>query len=525
MPLISDLHNGLNTHALHSWSTVRDFFNPSNNMPSFKSALVSGLSAQTVLDGTSPNKPSILDTHASASCPNAQLSCHNTTMVDNLCCFNAPGGSLLQTQFWDTHPATGPEDSWTIHGLWPDNCDGTYDANCDDRRAYRNITAILREAGATDTLDAMQTYWKDYNGDDETFWQHEWSKHGTCISTLAPSCYKSYNPTEEVPDFFNRTVSLFSSLPSYDWLSDAGIVPSTSKTYTAAEIQAALSLNHEGHQVRLGCRSGQLNEIWYFFNVRGSLQTGDFVPASPDKNAHSCPSTGIRYLPKNHGNGDGGGGHTPTTTTTATAAPTSTLPPFTAKGFLDVIPTNSNGRVNGCLISGGKWYTTGTCATYTAYNTSCPNDTDIIKTTRRTSQSDNEDHDNDENNCFTFHTSRGFCAFSSSDTTTTSSSGALTCTRTMSEPAIFAQEAGTGKLVYQGIGVFGADAVPEGIQKGDIFSEREGHEVGVEIVWRGAGELTGGNGEVDVQSGTGGLKDVWVLWALVVVVGVVVGVV
>lgn len=54
----------------------------------------------------------------SESCPNAQLSCHNTTVVENLCCFNAPGGQILQTQFWDTQPVTGPVDSWTLHGLW-----------------------------------------------------------------------------------------------------------------------------------------------------------------------------------------------------------------------------------------------------------------------------------------------------------------------------------------------------------------------------------------------------------------------
>ena len=58
------------------------------------------------------------DGSASEVCNNPQLSCHNTTAVDNLCCFNAPGGSLLQTQFWDTNPASGPSDSWTIHGLW-----------------------------------------------------------------------------------------------------------------------------------------------------------------------------------------------------------------------------------------------------------------------------------------------------------------------------------------------------------------------------------------------------------------------
>jgi ribonuclease T2 len=39
-------------------------------------------------------------------------------VVENLCCFNAPGGQLLQTQFWDTNPPTGPNDSWTLHGLW-----------------------------------------------------------------------------------------------------------------------------------------------------------------------------------------------------------------------------------------------------------------------------------------------------------------------------------------------------------------------------------------------------------------------
>ena len=55
------------------------------------------------------------------TCPSdVPLSCHNSTAVpdSSLCCFSAPGGVLLQTQFWDAKPATGPDDSWTIHGLW-----------------------------------------------------------------------------------------------------------------------------------------------------------------------------------------------------------------------------------------------------------------------------------------------------------------------------------------------------------------------------------------------------------------------
>lgn len=51
-------------------------------------------------------------------CSNPGLSCHNTAPVQDTCCFNYPGGQLLQTQFWDTNPPTGPVDSWTIHGLW-----------------------------------------------------------------------------------------------------------------------------------------------------------------------------------------------------------------------------------------------------------------------------------------------------------------------------------------------------------------------------------------------------------------------
>jgi len=41
------------------------------------------------------------------TCSNPQLSCQNSTVVSDTCCFNAPGGQLVQTQFWDTSPSTG----------------------------------------------------------------------------------------------------------------------------------------------------------------------------------------------------------------------------------------------------------------------------------------------------------------------------------------------------------------------------------------------------------------------------------
>lgn len=97
----------------------------------------------------------------------------------------------------------------------PDHCDGTYDANCDASRAYTNISSIISAAGQTDLLTYMNTYWKDYQGNDESFWEHEWGKHGTCISTLNPSCYTNYVPQEEVVAYFQKTVDLFKTLNSY----------------------------------------------------------------------------------------------------------------------------------------------------------------------------------------------------------------------------------------------------------------------------------------------------------------------
>ncbi|KAJ6622914.1 ribonuclease T2-like protein [Mycena sp. CBHHK59/15] len=83
--------------------------------------------------------------HLSSTCPATSVpSCTNTTAVSNLCCFEAPGGLLLQTQ-----------------------------------------------------------YWVDIDGKDETFWEHEWKTHGTCYSTLKPKCLPTGSPkgAETLPTY------------------------------------------------------------------------------------------------------------------------------------------------------------------------------------------------------------------------------------------------------------------------------------------------------------------------------------
>lgn len=299
---------------------------------------------------------------AVSSCPNAQLSCHNSSTVADTCCFNYPGGQFLQTQFWDTNPPNGPRDSWTMHGLWPDHCDGGFDQFCDDTRSYNNITEVLISLGATDLLAYMNTYWRADRGSDEHLWSHEWNKHGTCISTLERRCYDhdKYKPAEEVHDYFSSAVKLFKDLDTYKTLAAAGVLPSSSQTYTLAELRNPLRVK-QGVPVTLRCHGNVLNEIWYHFDVLGSVRTGKFVPASPDGGKTNCPRLGVRYLPK-------GSDSRPTSTVTKTGTtvpiePTSTAPatPFRGKGNLKVVV---DGNEEGCLISNGMWYTSGTCAGY-----------------------------------------------------------------------------------------------------------------------------------------------------------------
>ncbi|KDQ08403.1 hypothetical protein BOTBODRAFT_37976 [Botryobasidium botryosum FD-172 SS1] len=225
------------------------------------------------------------------------ISCTNTTTVSNLCCFEYPGGLLMQTQFWDTSPATGPEDSWTIHGLWPDKCNGSYDSNCDPSRAYKDIASILTNAGETDLLEYMNQYWLDISGDNSDLWVHEWAKHGTCLSTLRPSCLgrtESYG--EDAVSYFRRVVSLFQNLPTYDWLSAAGITPSPHKTYTYEQLASAIQ-DAWGFLPALDCRSHRLNGVSYYHHLRGSVIDGQFVPIDAPSRG-SCPSKGIIYSPK-----------------------------------------------------------------------------------------------------------------------------------------------------------------------------------------------------------------------------------
>jgi len=144
----------------------------------------------------------------------------------------------------------------------------------------------------------MKTYWLSNTNDPTGLWKHEWDHHGTCLSTLKRDCLPTDDDgTDTGPVYyFDTVVSLFKSLPTYQSLADAGILPSKSKTHTLAELQEAIQSSF-GHTVAFDCKRSTVFQVYYYFNLKGSAIDGTFVPIDAPRPG-SCPRSGIQYHPK-----------------------------------------------------------------------------------------------------------------------------------------------------------------------------------------------------------------------------------
>lgn len=117
------------------------------------------------------------------------------------------------------------------------------------------------------------------------------------------------------------TVELFKTLPTFEWLAAAGIIPSKTATWSRNEIVGALKAAY-GFTVGLECQSNTLKQVFYYHHVsvchklsrifdrfrrtsanenipqvKGSIQNGQYTRVNAIKPG-SCPPGGIKYVPK-----------------------------------------------------------------------------------------------------------------------------------------------------------------------------------------------------------------------------------
>jgi len=103
--------------------------------------------------------------------------------------------SCYENSSWSQ--CNSPQNFWeanfVIHGLWPQYSTGGYPSTCTTEPFDNNVIDIIGD-------DTMNKYWPNVKSnvtdpDYNSFWQHEWTKHGTC----SPLTQQEY---------FNTTITL-----------------------------------------------------------------------------------------------------------------------------------------------------------------------------------------------------------------------------------------------------------------------------------------------------------------------------
>jgi len=177
--------------------------------------------------------------------------------------FHKPGSCAVPKQV----------DAWTIHGLWPSSLhmhEGP--SNCDPSRRFE-------ESQIADIMDQMERQWANVipSTSSASFWEHEWSKHGTCA--IEPSVQKGEM------QYFNESLTLNMKHSIGKYLQQSGIEPSKTKTITLKEVDEAIQKitgkTFETHCLHINDKD---DHTWYLLDVRMCL----------DKNLepYDCPSVG-----------------------------------------------------------------------------------------------------------------------------------------------------------------------------------------------------------------------------------------
>lgn len=88
------------------------------------------------------------------------------------------------------------ENQYYVHGMWPQFNSSSYPEYCSNI-TYEDVTG--------DLLTDMNQYWNICDQVNQSFWKHEWLKHGSCVNVQT-------GITEY--DYFNLTINLFKQLLS-----------------------------------------------------------------------------------------------------------------------------------------------------------------------------------------------------------------------------------------------------------------------------------------------------------------------
>eukprot|EP01138_Halocafeteria_seosinensis_P003490 gb/GECG01003568.1/.p1 GENE.gb/GECG01003568.1/~~gb/GECG01003568.1/.p1 ORF type:complete len:247 (+),score=26.31 gb/GECG01003568.1/:1-741(+) len=120
-------------------------------------------------------------------------------------------------------------DYFTLHGVWPNDFNGDYPCNCEGSQFDPDKLKPIE--------DQLDKYWPSLKceGDscNDDFWEHEWSKHGTCAVANISSL-------DGQLDYFKKALQLRNQYDPLNAFQTANITPTNDHGYKYDDIVNAL---------------------------------------------------------------------------------------------------------------------------------------------------------------------------------------------------------------------------------------------------------------------------------------------
>ncbi|CAG2228103.1 RNASET2 [Mytilus edulis] len=157
--------------------------------------------------------------------------------------------------------------TWSIHGLWPTKYGTEGPTECRqvpfDANVIKNITSELSKFWANMYADTSDT----------SFWEHEWTKHGTCAMDLPATA------TEYL--YFRKALDVMKGLDATILLNNKNIMPSDTKVYNVSQLETAIQ-DQIGVVPRIECAYDQKTRKHLVYEVEICLSK-TFKPISCDQ--------------------------------------------------------------------------------------------------------------------------------------------------------------------------------------------------------------------------------------------------
>jgi ribonuclease T2 len=151
-----------------------------------------------------------------------------------------------------------PVEAFTIHGVWPEYSNGGWPQYCAEN-LYESANKTLQTASLQGNWREKRVCeWPSYEGGDSTFWEHEWSKHGTCASPLLG------NRTS----YFQNVIVMNEQYDLNPVFQEVRLWPQRRGELTTFSASDAIGAVQQAYGVepRLACEhSNELSEVWMCF--------------------------------------------------------------------------------------------------------------------------------------------------------------------------------------------------------------------------------------------------------------------